>query len=296
MVHGREASIATVVVPMQQEARVFEDAFIGPQLSERWRWLHEDPVAWEFAGDCLEMRTVPGCLLGSQYHELPMPPLLLCPLSDATAFEVTVTMPPDVGSTPAQAGLFWYIDKQNFGKLVVDVVDGSCTVSLAREVDGHPQVIATVELDEEEASQPTRLRLELSADRQQISGVIVGAYYMRLVGSIPLDGGSWDAAGLQEHLVGISAFGCDTEVAAARCVQFAKFVLLAVKSNRVQWAGGAGFVPSDFVAQPEPLPAQAGYAPPAPGEAFAGLTLSKDLSDEQRAAVAMLLAGVSNAN
>merc|ERR1711920_508444 len=104
----------------------------------------------------------------------------------ANACEVTVEVPPTPGNFGEQAGLFWYFDDDNYVKLVMEwMQDGNASIVLAREsqADGGPEVAASITLDEEEVQQPLRLRFEVSPDGLKLSGVLVGAYYMRLIGS-----------------------------------------------------------------------------------------------------------------
>lgn len=250
------ALMAAPPLPQQdQETRLVEDALAGPQLEEGWRWLREEHAAWRFGADAVEFPTTPGGLWGSAFNSQPTPALLLRPLADANACEVTVTMPPGPGGFGEQAGLFWYVDDDNYIKLVVEWMrDGSTKVVLAREREGQPEVIGKADLDEDEAEAPVRLRLELSADGSQLSGVVVGAYYMRLVGrcSAELACKTADGAATVEPRLGLSAHGG----AADRAARLRDFAAIAVRPNRVQWGGGATMAAARVVAPIAP-PAQA---------------------------------------
>merc|ERR1712194_501141 len=184
----------------------------------------------------------------------------------------------------------------NYVKLVVEwMKDGSAAVVLAREAAGEANVVTKIPLDSDEAHEPQRLRLERSADGAQISGVIVGAYYMRLVGSCSADFG----LDSKPANFGLSAHGGKPDAVEVRSATFSKFQSISVMTNRVQWAGGAAANMAELQNSSAPTdPANEGYSaaqapplaedytPPAPG----GWTLSNDLTDEQRSKIAALLA------
>mmetsp|Transcript_127406 Transcript_127406/g.224349 ORF Transcript_127406/g.224349 Transcript_127406/m.224349 type:complete len:332 (-) Transcript_127406:67-1062(-) len=287
---------------------LFESPFAGPELEEGWQWVREDSGAWSFQDAGLALKTTPGGIWGSVFADLPAPSLLLRPTHGSNACEVTVTMPSPPGGFGEQAGLFWYRDDSNYAKLVVEwMKDGTANVVLAQERRGAPVVCATAPLDAEEACEAVRLRLELSADGCKLSGVIVGAFYMRLVGTCEVEGDmrpdqSEDAT---QVLIGVSAHGGTAEgVVAGRAARFTNFSAIAIRPNRVQWTGGAGRAPAPIEAPAALSPALLhGFAAPAPGEECAisaapalptggsgGWTLSEDLTEEQRAQIAILLA------
>mmetsp|Transcript_12951 Transcript_12951/g.34691 ORF Transcript_12951/g.34691 Transcript_12951/m.34691 type:complete len:312 (-) Transcript_12951:37-972(-) len=269
---------------------VGKSALLGPQLDDEWHWVREDTSAWRFGVDGLELNLALGGIWGQVFEDLPRPPLLLRPLSGANACEVTVTMPDVPGAYGAQAGLFWYQDDDNYAKLVVECLeDGAAAIVLARERNGRPEVCAKVALDEDEAREPMRLRFEMSADSSKLSGVLVGSYYMRLIGSCPAGADTWGPTGeaLPPLSIGVAAHGGRAEEAiAGRSAVLANFVAISVQPNRVQWGGG-GSIPPARVPQPVASPVPEGYQPPAP---TAGWTLSPDLSSEDRERITALLA------
>eukprot|EP00927_Polykrikos_kofoidii_P074810 TRINITY_DN70842_c0_g1_i1.p1 TRINITY_DN70842_c0_g1~~TRINITY_DN70842_c0_g1_i1.p1 ORF type:complete len:306 (-),score=45.08 TRINITY_DN70842_c0_g1_i1:42-959(-) len=284
------------MAPCAGETLLFESSFGGPSLEDGWRWIREDSETSNFGTDGLDFRIQPGGLWGQIFAGKPSPPLLLRPVGEANAFEVTVIMPPTVGSYGEQAGLFLYVDDNNYAKLVVEwMKDGTASVVLACEKDGHAEVSAKAGLDTEEAHEPIRLRLELSADGSQISGVLVSSYYNRLIGSCPADRTPWCSSGSDPTMlsVGIGAHGSSEEDSAERMARFSKFAAIAVKANRVQWGGGASVPPHIACPHPESTsPLHGDYCAPAPGS---GLTLSEDLTSEQRAQIMAMLAGAQMA-
>lgn len=267
----------------------------GPQLEDGWRWVRKADDWWRFGQSGLEFATKPGCLAGQTVTELPAPPLLLRELDGATACEVTVTMPPSPGAAGEQAGLFWYINDDNYAKLVIErMQDRTGKVVLARKQNGEYTVCNEAALDVEETQDATRLRFEMSADDSHLSGCVVGSYYTRLIGSCTASAASWgDNAQVEASLsFGISAHGrFDEETLTNRVAVFSDFTAIAVKKNRVQWANAEATVSQAMAApvQSQPLapPVQDGYEPPAPSAG--GWTLSDNLSAEQRSQIATLL-------
>eukprot|EP00929_Paragymnodinium_shiwhaense_P029318 TRINITY_DN16824_c0_g1_i3.p1 TRINITY_DN16824_c0_g1~~TRINITY_DN16824_c0_g1_i3.p1 ORF type:complete len:330 (+),score=85.22 TRINITY_DN16824_c0_g1_i3:66-992(+) len=285
------------MAPGAGEEVVFETSLEGPQLEDGWQWIREDSAPWAFGESCLEFTMKPGGLWGQVFADQP-PALLLRRLGNANACEVTVLMPPGKGGFGEQAGLFWYFNDNNYAKLVVEwMQDGTAAVVLARERSGEPAVCGTAALDSEEAAEPIRLRLEMNADGTELSGVMVGAYYNRLIGSCQAGPGTWgdNATGDADLQFGVSAHGGSAS-GESRAARFSKFSALAVKANRVQWGGGAG-MPQQFaggVVTPlaSPVDGQGDFAAAPPG----GWTLSGDLSDEQRAQIAAMLGGMNLAD
>lgn len=290
---------------------------VGPELEEGWQWVREDCTAWSFRDSSLALVTKPGGIWGSVFADQPAPSLLLRPTCGANACEVTVTMPPTPGGFGEQAGLFWYCDDNNYAKFVVEWMrDGTANVVLALEKNGEPAVCAKAPLDSDEACEPMRLRLELSADGSKLSGVIVGSYYMRLVGSCLVDSGMLPDQGDEAPRVrfGVSAHGGTADgVTAGRAACFSKFSAIAIRPNRVQWTGGAAraaeerapallqgvgapapgagctiSVAPDSTAPDEGSDISMAPAPAALGTT-GGWTLSAELTEEQRSQIAMLL-------
>lgn len=267
------------------EAASFNDSLSGPALQESWRWEREEPGLWSFRGDGLEWTMKPNVLTGGA-TDLPAVPRLVRSLSGANACEVTVSMPDGTGSMGEQAGLFWHLSSDDYAKLVVQWGEnGAASVTLAHvRANLEPVVCGEISLDEDEVHEPIRLRLEQSADSRQLSGVVVGAYYMRLVGSCEVLSDVAPAAAS----ISLSAQGGKAE-GDLRVVHFSKFAAIAVRANRVQWDGVGSLTPQQLGGPP---PSQEGYSPPAPGMGlsdFSGLTLSPALSEEQRAQVAAML-------
>lgn len=279
-----------------QEAVVFRAAFAGPELEQGWQWVREDAATWSLGSDGIALVASLGGIWGQAFADIPAPSLLLRPLEAANACEVTVRMPNAPGQHGEQAGLFWYLDDNNYAKLVVEwFPDGTASVVLAREVDSVPSVIGQASLETDEVFAPIRLRLELSNDGSQLSGVIVGAYYMRLVGSCTAIGpgscGESTCDSTAPPSIGIAFHGGGKDgFVEGRVAHLSDFSSIVVRPNRVQWAGGAAGATAPPTHQ---CFDEADYAPPAPGAL--GLTLSPDLTEEERLQVTALLAGVGGA-
>lgn len=262
----------------QAETEIFGDALRGPELEAGWRWLREENASWHLGDDGLEIQIKPGGIWSRVFSELPGPPVLLRTFDGANAFEVTVTMPSTPGKRGEQAGIFWYIDDDNYAKLVVEWDgDGTASVVFAQEDNCEPTVCGKASLDGDAAYEPIRLRMELSGDGSQLSGVVNGAYYMRLVGRCSASSSGW---GSRTASIGLSAHGGTAE-STGRVAKLAAFSSIAVRPDRVQWGGLAA---TDVTAAPIHQEATS-----MPGGNSSGWTLSSNLTEAQRSQISAML-------
>ena len=141
---------------------LFEDRFDG-KLAGGWSWVREDKDDWRFEGGALQIRATAGNLWEGSNGARNL--LLRPPPKEVNAFtaEVTVTHAP--ATFGEQAGLLWYVDDDNYVKLVKEFYDGKVWVVLAAEQGGKAQY--------KESACPAEtvtFRLTVSGDR------IVGAF------------------------------------------------------------------------------------------------------------------------
>jgi len=260
------------------------------EVAEGWQWVRspDGTDAVRRSSEGLEWKMLPGGLWGTVFADSP-PPLMLRDTTGASAWEVSVQFPAPPGTWGEQAGLFWYIDDNNYLKLVVECMkDGTYAVVFAKEQNCEPGVCGKIALEEDDVEDALRLRLEISADRLQASGAIVRRFYSQLVGSVNVDEPWLASAGTR---VGVSAHG--GQGGTGRVVTFSEFTALSVQPNRVQWDGAGGMqpplsqgiAPADLGASPLVMADEAD-GPPAPG---AGLTISSKLSEEERQQVTAML-------
>jgi hypothetical protein len=125
---------------------VFEDSLKGP-LAEGWSWLRENPEAWRFRDNALEIRVQPGDANSVKNA-------LVRPAPDRSkgtyVIDVTVTVTRPLTQQYEQAGITWYHNGKPVVKLVKELVDGDLVVIPGRR----PMTNDTVQL-----------RLVVSADK-----------------------------------------------------------------------------------------------------------------------------------
>ena len=127
---------------------LFEENFAG-KLDQDWIWVHQESKAWKVADDALHLRTLPGTLWGdaNNAHNF-----LLRPVDDmpnGLATRVFVTNHPHLMGE--QAGLIWYLDDDNYIKLVKESLEGMEWIVLAREEGGQSELIAKTRITVESA-------------------------------------------------------------------------------------------------------------------------------------------------
>ena len=172
--------------------QLFEENFIG-QLDHDWIWVHEQSTAWKVAGGVLHLRTLPGTLWGEANNAHNFLLRTVEEMSNGMVSRVTVTSHPRLMGE--QAGLIWYLDDDNYIKLVKESLDGSQWIVLAREQDGQPELIDKTRISVESAE----LQLAL------LGGVVHGQFRTsptedwRTVGECPLLDGANPKIGLFTH-------------------------------------------------------------------------------------------------
>lgn len=184
----------------------FEDTFDGP-LKDSWQWIREDKSDWQLKDGGLEVRSQPGRIWGGNDAEN----LLLRPFSSRPRQAASI----DVAHRPAekweQAGLLWYVDDDNFVKLISEQIDGKMYVVTARELAGRGSVVGKIEV-------PTanlRLRLLVEGDR------VTGQWRVH-----PDD--AWSTSGVCDFAAERPRFGLFTQNGSAtvnRTVRFDNFAI-----------------------------------------------------------------------
>lgn len=169
---------------------LFEEHFDG-RLQDGWQWVREDPAEWRIRDNQLEVRSQPGRIWsGNDAKNV----LLRGPLQPQDlAASVTVAHKP--GEKWEQAGLLWYVDDDNFVKLISEHIDGQMYVVTAREQGGKGTVVGKVEVP----AANLQLRLRVAANR------VTGQWRLK-----PAD--SWSEAGTCEFATqGQPRFGLFTQ-------------------------------------------------------------------------------------
>ena len=147
-----------------------EPATLGEQLfaagfeSEvaNWELIREEPSGWRIQNDRFELRSFPGTLWEESNNTTNV---AVRPLP-ADTFTARVTIEGHIDVAAEQGGLLWYVDDDNYVKLVKEQVGGVIVVVMVTEREGVPEVDSFGPLGQDIAD----LRLTVTAD------TLTGAY------------------------------------------------------------------------------------------------------------------------
>jgi acetyl esterase/lipase/regulation of enolase protein 1 (concanavalin A-like superfamily) len=193
--------------PAGHDKMLFEEHFDG-RLQDGWQWVREDPTEWRIRDNQLEVRSQPGHIWGGNDAKNV---LLRGPLKPQNlAASVNVAHQP--GEKWEQAGLLWYVDDDNFVKLISEFIDGKMYVVTGRKQGGKLAVIGKLEVPS--ANVQLRLRVQ--------TGRVTGQWRLK-----PED--SWSDAGACElEANGEPRFGLFTQSGPqneTRWVRFDDFIV-----------------------------------------------------------------------
>ena len=127
---------------------LFEESFAG-KLNPDWIWVHEQSEAWKVADGVLSMQTLPGTLWGEANNAYNFLLRSIEEMPNGLISRATVTSHPRLMGE--QAGLIWYLDDDNYIKLVKESLEGMQWIVLAREQDGQPELINKTRISVESA-------------------------------------------------------------------------------------------------------------------------------------------------
>ena len=119
---------------------LFEDTFDG-RLQPGWQWVREDKSEWLIRDNELHVHSQFGRIWGGNNAKNIL--LVAKPLKSAEmAASVSVAHQPK--DKFEQAGPLWYVDDDNFVKLISEQIDGKMYVVTAREIGGRGKVVGKV--------------------------------------------------------------------------------------------------------------------------------------------------------
>ena len=132
---------------------LLEENFDG-KLQAGYKWVREDKDEWRIEDNKLVVRSQPGGVWG---HNNAKNVLLYkaLPVQDMAARVLVAHKPKEKYE---QAGILWYIDDDNFVKLISEQIEGKMYIVLAREVNGRGKVISKIEVPK--ANLELRLKVE----------------------------------------------------------------------------------------------------------------------------------------
>lgn len=192
------------------DAVLFQDGFDG-RLKSDWRWVREDKTEWSIKGNQLEVKSQAGRIWGGNDAKN----LLLAPEVKVKNSAASVSVSHNPKEKWEQAGPLWYVDDDNFVKLISEQIDGKMYVVTAREIAGRGRVVGKFVVP----SANIQLRLKVEADK------VTGQWRLK-------DGDSWTDAGDCEFKVeGSPRFGLFTQNGSqtvTRWVRFENFKIVAL--------------------------------------------------------------------
>jgi len=123
-------------------------------------WVREDKEEWRIEDGRLVVRSQPGRIWGGNDAKN----LLLFKALPAQKMAARVTVAHEPKEKYEQAGLLWYVDDDNFIKLISEQIDGKMYIVVAREIAGRGKVISKIEV-------PTaNLQLRLKVEPNGVTG------------------------------------------------------------------------------------------------------------------------------
>jgi regulation of enolase protein 1 (concanavalin A-like superfamily) len=146
--------IAVTLLALHQDKPLFEEKF-NDKL-DGWTWVREDKAAWKLEAGALKIKAQPGTLF---YKTNNAKNVLLrkSPVAGTEAerivFEATVASAPSKDAE--QVGILFYIDDDNYVKVVREYLKGKTYAVLAHEVK---KIFETLP-SKEDAAESYRLRL-----------------------------------------------------------------------------------------------------------------------------------------
>ncbi len=119
---------------------LFKDGFDG-ELQPAWQWVRGDADQWRLGHSELHVQSQPGRIWGGNDAKN----ILLVRPSKSSDIEARVNVAHSPHEKWEQAGLLWYVDDDNFVKLISEHIDGKMYAVIAREQAGRGRVFGKVE-------------------------------------------------------------------------------------------------------------------------------------------------------
>jgi len=149
-----------LLVSASDQWRVLVNEGFDGALPRSFQWVREDPSEWRIQDGQLQVRSQFGRIWGGNDARNVL--LVESPKAGRIDAQVSVTHQPK--ELYEQAGLLWYVDDDNFVKLISEQIQGKMHVVIAREVDKRGEVIGKLEV-------PTaNVQLRLLVDGNRVTG------------------------------------------------------------------------------------------------------------------------------
>jgi len=199
--------IATTVV---RGETLFEESFDG-KLKSDWQWVRGDESEWRIHENALQMRAQHGRIWGGNDAKN----LLLIRPSKTLRISASVRVAHEPKELWEQAGLLWYLNDDNFIKLISEHIKGEMFVVMARELEGRGNVVGKIKV-------PTpnmQLRLKVGGNG------VVGQWRLK-------DSDEWSEAGVcQFGAEGDKRFGLFSQNGPKDVVRWIRYDDFAITSD-----------------------------------------------------------------
>jgi len=146
-----------LAAPATDAGELFKDSFDGG-LQPGWQWVREDKDGWRIRDNELQVHSQFGRIWGGNNAKNLL--LVAKPLK-AVKMAASVGVAHKPKEKYEQAGPLWYVDDDNFVKLISEQIDGKMYVVTAREIEGRGKVVGKVVVP----SANIQLRLKVESNR-----------------------------------------------------------------------------------------------------------------------------------
>ena len=138
---------------------LLQENFDG-KLNSDLQWLREDQAEWRIDDGLLHVRSQFGRIWGGNDAKN----LLLFKALPTQEMAARVTVAHEPKEKYEQAGILWYIDDDNFIKLISEQIDGKMYIVVAREIKTRGKVVSRVISKIEVPTANLELRLKVESD------------------------------------------------------------------------------------------------------------------------------------
>lgn len=138
---------------------LFEESFDG-KLQRGWEWVREDKDEWRIREGALEVHSQFGRIWGGNDAKN----ILLFRGVKPKNVAACVGVAHEPKEKWEQAGLLWYVDDDNFVKLISEQIDGKMYVVVAREEKGRGKVVGKV------VAPQANMQLRLKVEAKRVTG------------------------------------------------------------------------------------------------------------------------------
>jgi regulation of enolase protein 1 (concanavalin A-like superfamily) len=210
MIHALVLSSLLLLVAGNDDV-LFEESF-KDKLETGWKWIREDAKEWRIGDSALHVRSQPGHIWGGNDAKNVL--IFQGAITDQVEARVNVAHAPKMKWE--QAGLIWYVDDDNFVKLISEQIEGKMFAVFASERGGRGTVFGKVEAPQANM----QLRLLVRSKR------VIGQWRIKATDA-------WSDCGMCEFKVkGKPYFGLFTQNGSAEVIRWVRFDSFVIARTR----------------------------------------------------------------